>query len=125
MQIVGPGDAKELFYKDSRVKQAYENCVYMLLTCTNTYTGIQYQNDPTIFSFELMVSVATWSCTAACSPLIKVILKSCLHRLALHGRLCWQHGGTAAVMLHVPLRLHKDSKHDACRNDCSLYHNAV
>ncbi|CAK0742592.1 hypothetical protein CVIRNUC_001407 [Coccomyxa viridis] len=53
-QIVGSGNAKELFYTDSRVKQAYKNYVYMLLTRTNTYTGIQYKNDPTIFSFELM-----------------------------------------------------------------------
>ena len=31
------------------------NYVTMLLTRTNTYTGVQYKNDPTIFSFELMV----------------------------------------------------------------------
>ena len=55
MQILGPDNDKELFYTDSRVKQAYKNYVYMLLTRTNTYTGVQYRNDPTIFSFELMV----------------------------------------------------------------------
>ena len=72
MQIVGPGNAKELFYTDSRVKQAYKNYVYMLLTRTNTYTGIQYRNDPTIFSFELMVGHAILSCTVACKFLIKL-----------------------------------------------------
>ena len=55
VQIIGTGNAKELFYTDSRVQQAYKNYVYMLLTRTNTYTGVQYRNDPTIFSFELMV----------------------------------------------------------------------
>ncbi|CAL5219410.1 g1238 [Coccomyxa viridis] len=53
-EIVGNGYDKEMFYTDSRVKQAYKNYVYMLLTRTNSYTGVQYKNDPTIFSVELM-----------------------------------------------------------------------
>ncbi len=55
LQIVGNGYDNEMFYTDSRVKQAYKNYVYMLLTRTNSYTGVQYKNDPTIFSVELMV----------------------------------------------------------------------
>lgn len=55
-QLIGSGNDKELFYTDSRCKQAYKNYVSMLLTRTNTYTGVQYKNDPTMFSFELMVS---------------------------------------------------------------------
>ena len=55
LQIVGNGYDKEMFYTDNRVKQAYKNYVYMLLTRTNIYTGVQYKNDPTIFSVELMV----------------------------------------------------------------------
>lgn len=55
VQIVGYGYDKEMFYTDSRVKQAYRNYVYMLLNRVNTYTGVQYKNDATIFSFELMV----------------------------------------------------------------------
>ena len=55
LQIVGHGYDKEMFYTDGRVKQAYKNYVHMLLTRTNTYTGVQYKDDPTIFSIELMV----------------------------------------------------------------------
>ena len=55
MQLIYSGAQKELFYTDSRCKQAYKNYVNMLLQRTNTYTGVQYKNDPTIFSFELMV----------------------------------------------------------------------
>ena len=55
LQIVGNGYDKEMFYTDGRVKQAYRNYVYMLLHRPNTYTGIQYKDDPTIFSIELMV----------------------------------------------------------------------
>ncbi|BDA49883.1 probable mannan endo-1,4-beta-mannosidase 3 at C-terminar half [Coccomyxa sp. Obi] len=53
-QLVGSGNDKELFYTDSRCKQAYKNYVSMLLNRINTYTGVQYKNDPTMFSFELM-----------------------------------------------------------------------
>ena len=59
LQIVGTGYPKEMFYTDNRVKQAYRNYVYMLLMRINTYTGVQYRNDPTIFSFELMVCPAS------------------------------------------------------------------
>ena len=55
LQLIGSGQPKELFYTNSACKQAYMNYVTMLLTRTNTYTGVQYKNDPTIFSFELMV----------------------------------------------------------------------
>ncbi|KAK9902791.1 hypothetical protein WJX75_006160 [Coccomyxa subellipsoidea] len=53
-QLIGSGNPKELFYTDSRCKQAYKNYVYMLLNRVNTYTGVQYKNDPVMFSFELM-----------------------------------------------------------------------
>ena len=65
MQLIYSGAQKELFYTDSNCKQAYRNYVNMLLQRTNTYTGIQYKNDPTIFSFELMVRAGP------CSVLIK------------------------------------------------------
>ncbi len=55
MQLIYSGAPKELFYTDYNCKQAYMNYVNMLLQRTNTYTGVQYKNDPTIFSFELMV----------------------------------------------------------------------
>jgi hypothetical protein len=55
LQLIGSGNPKELFYTDSRCKQAYKNYVYMLLNRVNTYTGVQYKNDPVMFSFELMV----------------------------------------------------------------------
>ena len=61
LQIVGTGYPKEMFYTDNRVKQAYRNYVYMLLMRINTYTGVQYWNDPTIFSFELMVAQHLYS----------------------------------------------------------------
>ena len=61
LQIVGTGYPKEMFYTDSRVKQAYRNYVHMLLTRTNTYTGVQYRDDPTIFSIELMVRPAPYT----------------------------------------------------------------
>ena len=61
VQLIYSGAQKELFYTDSNCKQAYRNYVNMLLQRTNTYTGIQYKNDPTIFSFELMVRVGPCS----------------------------------------------------------------
>lgn len=67
LQIVGHGYDKEIFYTDGRVKQAYKNYIYMLLTRTNTYTGIQYKNDPTIFSVELMVRPCQYNLHIRCS----------------------------------------------------------
>ncbi len=61
MQLIYNGAPKELFYTDSNCKQAYRNYVNMLLQRTNTYTGVQYKNDPTIFSFELMVGADSCS----------------------------------------------------------------
>jgi mannan endo-1,4-beta-mannosidase len=41
------------FYTDARVKQDYKNWITTLLNRTNTITGVQYKNDPTVFSWEL------------------------------------------------------------------------
>lgn len=41
------------FYTDARIKQDYKNWVTTLLNRTNTITGVQYKNDPTVFSWEL------------------------------------------------------------------------
>ncbi len=73
-QLVGSGNDKELFYTDSRCKQAYKNYVSMLLNRVNTYTGVQYKNDPTMFSFELMVSFHTSCVHAKCK---KITMQAC------------------------------------------------
>jgi len=41
------------FYTDPVIKQWYMNWIAHLLNRTNTYTGIQYKNDPTIMTWEL------------------------------------------------------------------------
>jgi mannan endo-1,4-beta-mannosidase len=41
------------FYTDARIKQDYKNWITHLLNRTNTITGVQYRNDPTIFAWEL------------------------------------------------------------------------
>ena len=106
MQIVGSGNAKELFYTDSRVKQAYKNYVYMLLTRTNTYTGIQYKNDPTIFSFELMVSNAPLELHRSLQSPCQDCLMWCLHRLALHACIGSHYmTGAAALLSREALQL--------------------
>ena len=61
MQLIYSGAEKELFYTNSACQQAYKNYISMLLQRTNTYTGVQYKNDPTIFSFELMVGAGVSS----------------------------------------------------------------
>ncbi|MFJ5963350.1 cellulase family glycosylhydrolase [Bacillus sp. NPDC093026] len=41
------------FYTDDQIKQAYKNYVRYVLERTNTYTGVQYKNDPAIMTWEL------------------------------------------------------------------------
>jgi mannan endo-1,4-beta-mannosidase len=41
------------FYTDARIKQDYKNWITKLVNRTNTITGVQYKNDPTIFAWEL------------------------------------------------------------------------
>jgi mannan endo-1,4-beta-mannosidase len=41
------------FYTDARIRQDYKNWVGTLLNRTNAITGVQYKNDPTVFSWEL------------------------------------------------------------------------
>eukprot|EP01121_Diplochlamys_sp_Union-15-3_P014074 TRINITY_DN444_c0_g1_i6.p1 TRINITY_DN444_c0_g1~~TRINITY_DN444_c0_g1_i6.p1 ORF type:complete len:636 (-),score=96.93 TRINITY_DN444_c0_g1_i6:532-2439(-) len=41
------------FYTDARIKQAYKNYVNALVNRVNTYTGVRYKDDPTIFAWEL------------------------------------------------------------------------
>lgn len=50
----GPGEKpKELFFTDSRCKEAYKNFVKLIINRKNTVTGILYKDDPTIFAWEL------------------------------------------------------------------------
>ena len=44
---------KEEFYTNSILKQYYKDYISALLNRENTYTGIQYKNDPTIFAWQL------------------------------------------------------------------------
>ena len=53
-QVGGSGADKELFYTDSRARDAYVSYVRMLLNRKNTLNGIYYKQDPTIFALELM-----------------------------------------------------------------------
>lgn len=41
------------FYTNAKIKDWYKNYVNTLLNRTNSYTGIKYKDDPTIFSWEL------------------------------------------------------------------------
>jgi len=41
------------FYTDSVIREWYQNWIEHLLTRTNTITGIQYKDDPTIMTWEL------------------------------------------------------------------------
>lgn len=41
------------FYTDTRIKAAYKNWFATLANRVNTITGVQYKNDPAIFSWEL------------------------------------------------------------------------
>jgi mannan endo-1,4-beta-mannosidase len=41
------------FYTDARIKQDYKNWISTLLNRTNSVTGVQYKDDPTIFAWEL------------------------------------------------------------------------
>ncbi len=41
------------FYTDATIRQWYKNWIAHLLNRTNSYTGIQYKNDPTIVTWEL------------------------------------------------------------------------
>lgn len=43
----------DAFYTNSDVKAAFKDYIRQLLTRTNTYTGIEYRNDPTIMMWEL------------------------------------------------------------------------
>lgn len=44
---------REDFYTNPKAKEAYKNFVKMMLNRKNTYTGVEYKNDPTIFAWEL------------------------------------------------------------------------
>lgn len=52
-EVLGDGKAKELFYTDSAVKQAYKNYVATFLNRKNTITGVVYKDDPVIMSVEV------------------------------------------------------------------------
>ncbi|KDE32898.1 mannan endo-1,4-beta-mannosidase [Bacillus altitudinis 41KF2b] len=41
------------FYTDPRIKTAYKNYVRYVLERTNTYSGVQYKDDPAIMTWEL------------------------------------------------------------------------
>ncbi len=43
----------DAFYTDPRIQHAYNNYVRYVLERTNTYTGVQYKDDPAIMTWEL------------------------------------------------------------------------
>jgi mannan endo-1,4-beta-mannosidase len=47
------GQYHDQFYTDPTIRQWYKNWISHLLNRTNTYSGIQYKNDPTIMTWEL------------------------------------------------------------------------
>jgi mannan endo-1,4-beta-mannosidase len=47
------GQYHDQFYTDPTIRTWYKNWIAHLLNRTNTYTGIQYKNDPTIMTWEL------------------------------------------------------------------------
>jgi len=44
---------KEQFYTNPTLKQYYKDYISALLNRVNTYSGIQYKNDPTVFAWQL------------------------------------------------------------------------
>jgi len=49
-----PREVREGFFEDVEANELYRNFVYNLITRTNSINGVQYREDPTIFSWELM-----------------------------------------------------------------------
>ena len=49
-----PRELREGFFEDVEANELYRNFVHNLITRTNSINGIQYREDPTIFSWELM-----------------------------------------------------------------------
>ena len=47
------GNSYEYFYTQMATKQLYKDYVQKLVTRTNTITGVEYRNDPTIMAWEL------------------------------------------------------------------------
>jgi mannan endo-1,4-beta-mannosidase len=41
------------FYTDTRIKQHYKDWIAAIVNRTNSITGVQYKNDPAVFSWEL------------------------------------------------------------------------
>jgi mannan endo-1,4-beta-mannosidase len=48
----GTNPNKNHFYTNATCQQYYQQYINMLVNRTNFYTGVQYKNDPTIFSWE-------------------------------------------------------------------------
>ncbi|WP_342502611.1 cellulase family glycosylhydrolase [Bacillus sp. FSL H7-0578] len=46
-------ESHDAFYTDPRIQKAYKNYVRYVLERTNTYTGVQYKDDPAIMTWEL------------------------------------------------------------------------
>lgn len=47
------GSYHDDFYTDPRIRQWYKDWIEHLLTRVNTYTGVEYRNDPTVMMWEL------------------------------------------------------------------------
>jgi len=52
-QVEGMGHPESDFYTNAGCQTAFKNYINMLVNRTNFYTGVQYKNDPGIFSWEL------------------------------------------------------------------------
>ncbi|KAM7270967.1 hypothetical protein ACFE04_030181 [Oxalis oulophora] len=51
---IGLSSSNDSFFFDPSIRRYYKNYAKTVLTRKNTYTGVEYRNDPTIFAWELI-----------------------------------------------------------------------
>jgi len=57
-QVLGkstPPKAKELFFTEPKVREAFADYMYAVLTRVNSLTGVAYREDPAVLAWELQV----------------------------------------------------------------------
>eukprot|EP00850_Spirogloea_muscicola_P000113 SM000001S04515 [mRNA] locus=s1:640917:643908:- [translate_table: standard] len=63
------------FYRDQRAQVYYQRYVQAILTRRNTYTGLQYKDDPTIFGWELINEPRCDGCGSWLLPWVTTMAK--------------------------------------------------